>query len=114
MFSSPEPVTRLRRRLVLDPYSQEYTLADWTDPDRLPIDDAAVGPSSSVLVTDATRQQVDTSVSLYCLADADVEPGDRIVARDRTWEVEGEALAIVNPLTGWRAGREVRLGRVIG
>lgn len=114
MFASPELVTRLRRHMVYDEYSHEYTQADWTNPERAPIDDAALGPSSSTLIADATRSQTDTSVSLYCPADADVEAGDRIEARGRIWEVEGEQLGIMNPFTGWSAGREVRLGRVVG
>ncbi len=39
-----QTVIRERRRLVLDPYSQENTLADWSDPLQLTLEGVAIAP----------------------------------------------------------------------
>ena len=107
-----ETVVRLRRRLVVDPYSEEETLADWDSADEASIKGVAIAPTSSVEVDEAGRQMVVSGMSLYCGVDADVLPEDRIMARSGLWEVEGERLEWVSPFTGWAPGCQLSIRRV--
>ena len=116
MFPLPhgETVTRLRRQMVLDPYSQEPTQGTWDAPDELPIVGAAVAPSSTVEPAVDGRQQVVTSMSLYCASGLDIRPADRIRARSGLWDVIGEEQAWSNPFTGWAPGSEYQIRKVVG
>lgn len=114
MFGHGETVVRLRRKLVADPYSQQDTLGDWSDPDRLPIAGVAVAPSSSFSVRDATRSQVSMSMSVYAPAGSDVQPGDRIEAASGVWLLDGAAMDWANPFTGTQFGVELQATRVVG
>lgn len=109
-----ETVTRLRRVMVLDPYSQELTQGSWDSPDELTIGGAAIAPSSSVEPSADDRQMVVSNMSLYCASGLDVEPADRIRARSGLWDVVGEEMPWVNPFTGWAPGSEYRLEKVVG
>lgn len=109
-----ETVTRIRRQLTLDPYSQEMTQGSWEGAGELPIPGCAVAPSSSVEQSSDDRQMVITSMSLYCAQGSDVLPADRIRARSGLWEVTGHDLAWINPFTGWAPGSEFQLRRVEG
>lgn len=98
-----QTVIRERRRLVLDPYSQENTLADWSDPLQLTLEGVAIAPpSSSVEVADVNRTQVITQMSIYCGPDEDILEGDRIRDGSVLWDVEGEVANWKNPLTAGR------------
>lgn len=109
-----QTVIRERRRLVLDPYSQENTLADWSDPLQLTLEGVAIAPSSSVEVADVNRRQVITQMSIYCGPDEDILEGDRIRDGSVLWDVEGEVANWKNPLTGWAPGAEFRIKKVAG
>lgn len=109
-----ETVVRVRRRMVLDPYSQEETLGSWEDADEAPIKGVAVAPTSSIEVDSESRQMVITGMSLYCGVDADVLPEDRIRARSGLWEVEGERQEWVSPFTGWMPGCQFAIRKVVG
>ena len=114
MFGHGETVTRLRRKLVTDPYSQQETLGDWSDPDRLTIAGVAVAPSSSFSVRDASRSQVTMSMSVYAPSGADVQPGDRIEAASGVWLLDGAAMDWANPFTGTRFGLEFQVTKAVG
>lgn len=109
-----ETVTRLRRRMVLDPYSGEETQGSWDAPDELEIVGVAIGPSSTVEFVTNDRSQVTTSMSLYGTQGLDVKPADRIRARSGLWDVVGDELAYTSPFTGWDAGSEYQVRRVSG
>lgn len=117
MFPLPfgETVVRLRRRLVMDPYSGELTRSDWTNPDELEIEGAAVAPSSSTEQSPSfNRQVVITTMSVYGPHGMDVQEEDRIRTRADLWDVTGERADWRNPLTGWQPGIELPLQKVKG
>ena len=116
MFPLPngETVVRERGTPVVDPYSQETTDLDWSSPDELPIEGAAIGPSSTSEVVSDDRGKIITLMSLYCASGLDVRPDDRIRARSGLWDVVGDELAWSNPFTGWAPGSEYQLRRVAG
>ncbi|MDQ0735329.1 hypothetical protein [Arthrobacter agilis] len=116
MFPLPdgETVVRVRRRLVLDPYSNEQTLGDWSDPDRLTVEGVAIAASSTVEAVNDSRSQVITQMSIYCGPDEDIRAHDRIEARSGLWEVQGDILTSPNPFTGWSPGSEFAIRKVDG
>lgn len=109
-----ETATRLRRQMVSDPYSQEQTQGSWETPAELPIEGAAIGPSSTIEQNGDDQQRVITSMSLYCASGLDVLPDDRIQARSGLWDVVGEEQVWSNPFTGWAPGSEYQLRKVVG
>lgn len=109
-----QTVVRERRRLVMDPYSNEATQADWSDPLELVLEGVAIAPSSSIEPLAVDRRQVVTQMSIYCGADEDILEGDRIRDGSVRWEVEGEVANWKNPLTGWAPGAEFRIRKVVG
>lgn len=109
-----ETVTRLRRQMVLDPYSEEETLGSWEDAAELPLVGVAIGPSSTTELTTEDRQQLVTSMSLYGAQGLDVLPADRIRARSGLWDVVGEEQLWSNPFTGWDPGSEYQIRKVTG
>lgn len=109
-----ESVTRLRRVMVVDPYSNEETQGSWDAPDELELAGVAVGPSSTAELNTEDRSTVTTSMSLYGGQGLDVLPSDRIRARSGLWDVVGDEMAYSNPFTGWDAGSEYQLRRVSG
>jgi len=109
-----EPIVRLRRQLVADPYSGELTQGRWEDAEELPIVGAAVAASSTTEQASPNRQIVITSMSVYGPPGMDVLPADRIRAGSGLWDVTGENAAWMNPFTGWRPGDEFPVKRVSG
>ena len=109
-----ETAARLRRETVLDPYSQEYTQGSWAAATELQIEGVAIAPSSTVEPAVDGRQQVVTSMSLYCASGLDIRPADRIRARSGLWDVVGEEQAWSNPFTGWAPGSEYQIRKVAG
>lgn len=109
-----ETVTRLRRTMVLDPYSGEETLGSWDAPDELTIEGVAIAPASSVEPAVDGRQQVVTAMSLYGAQGLDIRPADRIRARSGVWDVVGDEQAWSNPFTGWAPGSEYAIKRAVG
>lgn len=107
-------VIRERRTLVYDPYTEEQTAGDWTNPDQITLEEAFVASSSSVNVTDATRTQLVTAKSLYCDQGADVKAGDRIRVGAEVWSVPAKPEADTNPFTGWQPPQEILLEEVQG
>lgn len=116
MFPMPygETLYRQRRRLVMDEYSQEETLPDWSNPDELPLEGAAIAPSTSTKTRTVDRTIVQTSMSLYTAPGEDVRPEDRIRATSGIWQVKGEVANWTHPSTGWRPGAEFSVEKVEG
>lgn len=116
MFPMPhgETLYRQRRRLVMDEYSQGETLADWTHPDELPLEGAAIAPSTSTKTRTVDRTVIQTSMSLFAAPGVDVRPEDRIRTAAGVWQVKGEVANWTNPFTGWRPGAEFTVEKVEG
>jgi hypothetical protein len=109
-----ETVVRERAQLVTDPYSNEQTKRDWTDPDKLTLEGVAIAPSSSTETSTENRNTIETAMSLYGAPGIDVLSHDRIRARSGLWTVEGEIADWKNALTGWNPGVEFRVKKVAG
>lgn len=117
-FAFGTTVVRLRPKLVRDAYSKKDVPGDWADPDELPIEGAFVGPTSTSLLTNATREQAAESRSLFCEGDVDVRKGDRIrngAPGSAVYTIDGiPPEAVANPFTGWTPPREIPLTRYVG
>lgn len=113
-LANGETVVRERRQLVLDPYSKEETLGDWSNPDRLDIDGVAIAPGTGTETKSVNRTVLTTPMSIYGPPGMDVLPKDRIRARSGLWEVEGEVADWKNALTGWNPGAEFALRKWAG
>lgn len=111
MFLHGQSVTRLRRRMVTDPYSGLPTLADWSDPDRLTLTGVAIAPSSSTEDRSTDGNRVVRLMSLYADTDVDVQAEDRIDDGTSVWECDGDPMRWRSPFTGWKAGSETPLRR---
>lgn len=106
-----ETVTRLRGETIADRYGNDVT--DWSDPDRLDIEGAALAPRLQGEDSDK-RQGVVIGWTLYLPHGVDVEPTDRIEARGKTYEIDGEPGDWTNPYTARGAGIELALKTVEG
>jgi len=113
-FRHGETMIRDRRGEVIDPYSGLMVAGDWDPTLTATIENVAVAPSTSVLVSDATRTQIITSVSAYADYHADVRPGDRLTGPSGVWLAEGEPARWRSPYTGREEGLEIRIERVDG
>ncbi|UOE45475.1 hypothetical protein [Agromyces larvae] len=116
-FPFGEPVVRERRTPVTNPYDPGATVpGPWDGPlDELPIDGAFIGSSTSTAPSDATRQQVLTSKSLFCVDPAvDVQVGDRIRRGSEVYYVNARPEADTNPFTGWQPVVEIPLDMTEG
>lgn len=60
------------------------------------------------------RDTLVTQPTVYLPAGTDVTHLDAVVIDGLTYEVDGEPINWVHPLTGWRPGVEVKLRRAIG
>ena len=108
MFTYGETVTRLRPQLAPDPYSGEDR-PDWTlPPASEDIPGWGVDDSKSEEPVEVGRTPVVTDFVLYRDDVADVLPGDRVIVRGVTCEVQGRPTTWRHPMTGWDAGFVVR------
>lgn len=112
MFPHGVTVDRLRRKQKIDPYSQQATIGDWSDPDVLTLHGAFVAQSSTARTNDATRTEILESKSLFCSPAADVTEYDRIRAGGAVYTIDGIPAADPNPWTGWQPVLEIPLTRV--
>lgn len=113
-FANGQIVFRDRREQVADPYNPARTEPGPWPGVTVSIENAYIGPASSVAIADPTRNQVQVQKALYCSPDADVQIGDRIRSGSETFEVRELPDAPTNPFTGWQPVLEVPLERVIG
>ena len=114
LFSDGIVVTRMRRRLVSDPYSGEDTLSDWQSASMLAIGPCAFAPSSSTEGRDIGRDQISDYATLYAPMRSDFRALDRVVAGGAIWDVEGTPAAWGSPFSGREWGLVVSLRRVSG
>lgn len=103
-------VTRLRPRMLPDPYSGELTRVDWVGADRLQIPHCWLAPVSSEEAPGVDRDRLTTLRTLHAPHGADIRAGDRIEA-DGLWDVDGHPADWTSPLTGWKPGITVSLTR---
>ena len=113
-----ETIVRLRAVLVADPYSGEDTKPAWDDeaqpPAELDIPGCAIDPGGSTEPSEVGRESVVTKPTVYAPFGADVLPGDRVVVRGRTWQVDGDPAEWRSPFTGWEPGTVIKLMAVEG
>jgi hypothetical protein len=114
LFPYGETVTRLRATAVVDEYSGEATGTSWDTPDELDIPGCAFDPGTSTEPLEVGRTAVITQPRVFVPFGADILPGDRVVVRERTWEVDGDVAEWRSPYSGWTPGTEVRLKAVEG
>ncbi len=114
MFANGETVTRLRGIHQADPYSGEETSLSWDSPDTLEIQGCAFDPGTSAEPVTLGRADVVTQPVVYAPYGTDVTAADRLVVRDRTWQVDGDPADWRSPFTGWCAGSVIKLKAVEG
>jgi hypothetical protein len=107
----PEQVTRQRATASTDGYGDPAL--SWATPDTATFDVRGVEPVSSTEDNDG-RQAVITGYRLYLAAGADVLPGDRVVLRGATYDVEGLPAAWASPGGSSVGGLVVALKGVSG
>lgn len=113
-FLHGETVVRQRGVPFLDPYSNEQTGIDWSDPATATFEHCAVWQDSSVEPTQDARTAVITITSVAFTAGADVLAGDRLLIRGGTYEVQGDPFDWRSPFSGWEPGLVARAQRVEG
>lgn len=112
-FPFGQTVTRLRRQLIHDPYSQRETLGDWAAAHELTIRDCHVDPVSSREAPTVDRDKLTTLRTLRAPHGADIRAEDRVRLADGTvWNVIGDPSAWRNPFTGWAPHMEISLERI--
>ena len=82
-----QTVTRIR------PKTKEVrgsTIPDWSDVDSLDIPGCSVQPASTSLSQDGRVLGIIDGVTCYMPADADVQAGDRIVFKGKTYTINGD------------------------
>lgn len=109
MFAHGETVTRLRGTAVTDPYSGEPTGTDWTAPASLAIPGCAFNPGQSAEPLQVARNAVTSQPEVYAPTGSDVLPGDRLVVRGKTYDVDGQPADWRSPFTGWEPGLVIAL-----
>lgn len=113
-FPFGETVTRLRATPATDPYSGEATGLDWSSPSSLTIEGCGFNPGQSSEPLQDARNAVITQPEVYAPPGSDVLPGDRLVVRGVTYEVDGRPAAWRSPFTGWEPGMVIALKDVEG
>lgn len=113
-FPFGETVTRQRATAATDPYSNEATGLDWSDPDELEIDHCCIALGGSLEPTVDARNAVESDYDVILPAGSDVTAADRLVIHGRVCDVRGRPFDWLNPFTGWRPGMVARAKLVEG
>ena len=113
-FGAGIVVTRIRRRLIHDPYSGADTLGDWQSADRSRVGPCAFAPSSSTEGREVGRDQVMDYATLYAPSRSDFDVLDRVEVGGAVWEVEGTPAEWQSPYSGREYGVVVSLRRACG
>lgn len=109
-----DPVTRRRAPLIPDDYSGEPEELDWANAVDTLIGVCAFDPGGSDEPTSDARSSVVTQPSaLFPGQWPDVKATDRLIIRDREWQVDGDPADYRSPFTGF-GGLQVRLKAVEG
>lgn len=107
-----ETVTRLRGTVDEDRYSN--AVVDWTSPDELAIEGAAIAPTASTEDNNG-RTAVVSDLTVYLPAGSDVIAGDRMLVRGETFKVDGDPFDWRHPtVANAPEGLEVHLRRAAG
>lgn len=114
MFPFGETVTRLRSTPTFDAYADAPAGVSWRTPDELEIPGCAFNPGTSTEPVQDARNAVITRPEVYAPAGSDVLPGDRLVVRGVTYEVDGRPADYRSPFTGWAPGLVILLKDVEG
>lgn len=107
-FAYGETVTRLRGVPGVPPYNE----TDWSNPETLVIPGCGFDPGGSALLDEMRRTTVETKPTVYAPPGVDVKAGDRLVVRERTWNVTADPADWRSPLTGWAPGTVIPLEAV--
>lgn len=104
-------------QVVTDPYSGEETRLDWTNMTETAYEGCAIVPRTP----DAGREPLISGrfpvyIGVYVLGpiDMNVGPRDRIRVNGEVFEVEGDPVKWISPLTGNHLGTQVNLLRMEG
>lgn len=109
-----EQFERLRRVMVPSATNPDRMVAsnDFTEPVSFR---GFLDSESSLDEAHASREGVSSSAVLFIEDTSfDIRRGDRVRGGERMWEVIGFPPAPMNPFSGWRPYREVRLREVRG
>lgn len=106
-----ETVTVQRAGVTQDGYGAD--VPDWTTPTETEIQARGVEPVSSSEDNDG-RQAVITGFRVYLPSGSDVAPGDRVVLREQTYEVDGMPADWRSPWGGAPGGMVVALKAATG
>ena len=107
-----ETVTRVRPAKVADRYSAETTRLDYANATRTEVPNVVLAHRTSTEPNGSGR--VLTGIAAAFPPGVLIEATDRIEARGVTYEVDGDVLDMVHPLTGSRPGAVVALRKVTG
>lgn len=113
-FAYGETVTRLRATTATDPYSNEATAEDWSNPTELAIDGCAVADGGSLEPLQNARNSVESDFDVLAPFGSDIRANDRLVIRGLTCETVGRPFDWQSPFTGWEAGMVVHAKIVEG
>lgn len=109
-----EEFERLRRVMVPSSTNPDRMVAsnDFSEPETFR---GFLDSESSLDEANANREGISSSAILF-VEDTrfDIRRGDRVRAGERMWEVLGFPSAPMNPFSGWRPYKEVRLREVRG
>lgn len=112
-FPNGETVTVLTAGTKTDPYSTEAT-EDWANPTSYDVTGVGVEPRPSGEPTEDARNRVTSGFTLYFPPSVAPTPQQRVVVREVTYNVLGEAAVWRSPLTGWTPGNIVQVERTEG
>lgn len=113
MFAHGETVTRQRAQTHTDRYGA--TVRDWSlPPTEATLTDCAFNPGQSSEPVQDARNSVITQPEVYAPSGSDILPGDRLVVRGKTYDVDGQPADWRSPFTGWTPGLVVALKIVEG
>lgn len=84
-----QTITRIRPGTKSERASTVY---DWTNPDRLEIQECSVQPAGTSLTQDGRVQGVMDGLTVYAPEDADIQAGDRIEYQGKVYTINGDPL----------------------
>lgn len=114
IFAHGEEVTVLQRTVTgQDRYGKD--VFDWPEPGVV-ICGCGFDPGTSTELNQPFRQSVNTQPTIYDTSPCpvDIRAVDKVVVRDREYQIDGSPTDWTNPFTGTRFGRVIKLKVVEG